>query len=43
VTELVGENATVVVRKRISGGHPADRAASDLRLSIADRLAGDAG
>jgi small-conductance mechanosensitive channel len=43
VTDLEGENATVVVRKRISGEHPADRAASDLRLWIAERLAGDAG
>ena len=42
VTDLVGENATVVVRKRISGEHPADRASSDLRLWIAERLAGDA-
>jgi len=43
VTDLVGENATVVVRKRISGEHPADRASSDLRLWVADRLAGEAG
>ncbi len=43
VTALEGENATVVVRKRISDGRKADRASSDLRLWIADRLAGDAG
>ena len=43
VTDLAGENATVVVRKRISGEHAADRASSDLRLWIADRLGGDAG
>jgi hypothetical protein len=43
VTDLVGENATVVVRKRISGEHSGDRASSDLRLWIADRLAGHAG
>ena len=43
VTDLVGENATVVVRKRVSGEHAVDRASSDLRLWIADRLAGHAG
>ena len=43
VTDLAGDNATVVVRKRISGEHPADRASSDLRLWIAERLADDAG
>ena len=43
VTALEGENATIVVRKRISDGRKADRASSDLRLWIADRLAGDAG
>jgi small-conductance mechanosensitive channel len=43
VTDLVGETATVVVRKRISGEAAADRASSDLRLWIAEQLAGDAG
>ena len=32
VTDLVGENATVVVRKRVSGESAADRVSSDLRL-----------
>jgi small conductance mechanosensitive channel len=40
VTDLVGQNATIVVRKRIAG--EAARASSDLRLWIAERLAGDA-
>ena len=32
VTDLAGENATVVVRKRVSGESAVERAASDLRL-----------
>ena len=42
VTDLVGESATVVVRKRISGEDAADRATSNLRLWIAEQLAKDA-
>ena len=38
VTDLVGENATVVVRKRVSGEDAADLASSELRLRIAERL-----
>ena len=33
VTDLVGENATVVVRKRVSGEGAVDRVSSDLRLA----------
>ncbi len=39
VTGLAGENATVVVRKRVSGESGVDRVSSDLRLRIAERLA----
>jgi small-conductance mechanosensitive channel len=40
VTELSGENATVVVRRWVSGEGAADRAASDLRIALAERLEG---
>jgi small-conductance mechanosensitive channel len=40
VSELAGDEATVVVRKRVSGEGAVDRAASELRLQIAERLAG---
>jgi small-conductance mechanosensitive channel len=42
VTELAGEQATVVVRKRVSGDGTVERASSDLRLKIVERLAKDA-
>lgn len=42
VTDLSGDKATIVVRKRVSGQGAAERAASDLRLKIAERLGGDA-
>ena len=42
VTDLSGDKATIVVRRRVTGEGMADRAASDLRLKIADRLARDA-
>jgi small conductance mechanosensitive channel len=38
VTELSGDKATVVVRRWVSGEGVADRAASDLRVSLAERL-----
>lgn len=38
VTDLSGDNATIVVRKWIPGEGGAERAASDLRLAIAERL-----
>jgi small-conductance mechanosensitive channel len=41
VSELAGDKATVVVRKRVSGEGAVDRASSDLRLQIAERLAGE--
>ena len=41
MSELAGDKATVVVRKRVSGEGAVDRAASDLRLQIAERLAGN--
>ncbi|HZQ83038.1 MAG TPA: mechanosensitive ion channel domain-containing protein [Gaiellaceae bacterium] len=40
VTELSGDNATIVVRKWIPGEAAAERAASDLRIALAGRLAG---
>lgn len=40
VTELSGENATIVVRKWVPGEGAAERAASDLRIALAGRLAG---
>jgi small-conductance mechanosensitive channel len=40
VTGLSGENATVVVRRWVSGEGAADRAASDLRIALAERLEG---
>ncbi len=39
VTDLSGENATVVVRQWVRDETAAERAASDLRLQIAERLA----
>ena len=39
VTALEGENATILVRKWIPDERAAERAASDLRLAIAERLA----
>jgi small conductance mechanosensitive channel len=39
VSALEGEKATIMVRKWISGEAASDRAASDLRLAIAERLA----
>lgn len=38
VTDLSGDKATIVVRRRVSGEAAAERAASDLRLKIAERL-----
>jgi small-conductance mechanosensitive channel len=40
VTDLSGDKATVVVRKRVSGEGVAERAASDLRIALAERLSG---
>ena len=42
VTDLSGDKATIVVRRWVAGAGMAERAASDLRLKIADRLAKDA-
>jgi small conductance mechanosensitive channel len=42
VTDLSGDTATIVVRTRVSGEGAAERAASDLRLKIAERLAEEA-
>jgi small-conductance mechanosensitive channel len=39
VTDLAGETATVVVRKWVPGEGAAERAASDLRIALAERLA----
>lgn len=39
VTDLAGDKATIVVRKWVSGEGVADRAASDLRLELAEVLA----
>jgi len=39
VTDLSGENATIVVRKWIPGEGAADQASSDLRIRVAERLA----
>jgi small-conductance mechanosensitive channel len=39
VTDLAGENATIVVRKWIPGEGAADQASSDLRIRVAERLA----
>ncbi|HVU77192.1 MAG TPA: mechanosensitive ion channel domain-containing protein [Gaiellaceae bacterium] len=39
VTDLSGETATVVVRKWVPGEGAAERAASDLRIALAERLA----
>ena len=38
VTDLSADTATVLVRKRVDLQTPVDRAASDLRLELADRL-----
>jgi small-conductance mechanosensitive channel len=38
VTELAGDKATIVVRKWVSGEGVAERAASDLRIALAERL-----
>ncbi|HEX3807618.1 MAG TPA: mechanosensitive ion channel domain-containing protein [Gaiellaceae bacterium] len=42
VTDLSGENATIVVRKWVPREGAAERAASDLRIALAERLAGNA-
>ena len=42
VTDLAGDKATIVVRRRVSAESTADRTASDLRLKIAEQLARDA-
>ena len=39
VTELTADTATILVRKWVDGDSSADRAASDLRLELAERLA----
>ena len=39
VTDLTGENATIVVRRWVSGEEAAEQAASDLRIALAKRLA----
>lgn len=41
VTDLSGENATIVVRKWVPREGAAERAASDLRIALAERLAGN--
>jgi small conductance mechanosensitive channel len=38
VTDLSGDNATVLVRRRVPAESLADRAASDLRIALAERL-----
>jgi small-conductance mechanosensitive channel len=43
VTELAADTATVVVRKWVPGEGAADRAASDLRIALAERLAAAGG
>jgi small-conductance mechanosensitive channel len=40
VTDVSGEKATVVVRKRVSREGVTERAASDLRIALAERLSG---
>jgi small-conductance mechanosensitive channel len=40
VTELAADTATVLVRRWVEGEELADRAASDLRLAVAERLEG---
>jgi len=40
VTEIATDKATVVVRKRVSGEDVAERTASDLRIALAERIAG---
>jgi small-conductance mechanosensitive channel len=42
VTDLSGENATIVVRKWVPREGATERAASDLRIALAERLAGNA-
>jgi hypothetical protein len=38
VSDLAGDTASIVVRKWVPGEAVAEQAASDLRLSLADRL-----
>jgi small-conductance mechanosensitive channel len=38
VTDLTGDKATVSVRRWVTGEHAADRASSDLRIALAERL-----
>ena len=40
VTDLSGDNATIVVRKWVPREGAAERASSDLRIALAERLAG---
>jgi small-conductance mechanosensitive channel len=40
VTDISGDKATVTARKRVSGESVAERAASDLRIALAERLSG---
>jgi hypothetical protein len=40
LTDLAGDKASIVVRKWVPGEGVAERAASDLRLSLAERLKG---
>jgi hypothetical protein len=42
VTDLSGDKATIVVRKWVPGEGASDRAASDLRIAIAERIGGGA-
>jgi hypothetical protein len=41
VSGLAGENATIVVRTWIPGEAVAERAASDLRIRVSERLAAE--
>jgi len=43
VSDLAGDKATILVRKWIPGEGSAERASSDLRLALAERLAKAAG
>jgi hypothetical protein len=43
VTDLTGENASIVVRKWVTGDQSVEQAASDLRIALAKRLARGAG
>jgi len=42
VTALTGDKATVVIRRRVTGEQLSERVASDLRIALAERLAGAA-